>query len=220
MKRHWVLRAITAVFILTGLGFFPSVGHQPWMLLNLAEAQEAEIDTSSVIDMQLGNPQAGVTVIEYASFTCPHCKTFHESEFPKLKADYIDTAKINFVFREVYFDRGGLWASMLARCGGPDRFFGIIDMLFEQQSEWAKGNDGKIADNLRKIGRLVGHNSETLESCLQNREKALTLVAWYQENASEHDVSSTPTFIINGQSYSNMNYEEMSQIIDELIGES
>ncbi|MCY4306344.1 MAG: DsbA family protein [Aestuariivita sp.] len=219
MKQHWALRTISTIFILTVFYLFFPVSHHPWNLLNQAEAQETETDTSSVIEMQLGNPNAGVTVIEYASFTCPHCKTFHEGGFKKLKADYIDTSKINFVFREVYFDRGGLWASMLARCGGADRFFGITDMLFEQQSEWVKGDDGKIADNLQKIGRLVGHNSETLESCFQNREMALNLLAWYKENASEHNVSSTPTFVINGQSYSNMSYEDMREVIDQLLGE-
>ena len=79
--------------------------------LGAAFAQDAsEIDISMIPDMSIGNPDSTVTVIEYASFTCPHCAAFHADNFKKLKADFIDTGKINFVHREVFFDRFGLWA--------------------------------------------------------------------------------------------------------------
>jgi len=181
-----------------------------------AIAQEAQIDTSSIMEMQLGNPDAPVTVIEYASFTCPHCATFHQGPYKQLKADYIDTGKINFIYREVYFDRFGLWASMIARCGDAEKFFGITDLIYEKQSEWAQaGTPPQIADELRKIGRLAGLENDTLEACLQDQEKAQTLVAWYQQNAEEHDISSTPSFVINGTTYQNMSYGEFSALIDE-----
>ena len=71
-------------------------------------------------DIVLGDDNAPVTVIEYASFTCPHCASFHINTWPRFKAEYIDTGKVRFILREVYFDRYGLWASMVARCGGAD----------------------------------------------------------------------------------------------------
>ena len=103
--------------------------------------ENADLDTASIPDMMIGNPDAKVTVIEYASYTCPHCASFHASTFKDLKREYIDTNKINFVYREVYFDRYGLWASMIARCAGPDKFFGMTDLMFKTQSTWARAGE-------------------------------------------------------------------------------
>lgn len=182
-----------------------------------ANAQEtADIDTSVIEDMAAGNPDAPVTVIEYASFTCPHCATFHSGPYKQLKADYIDTGKINFVYREVYFDRYGLWASMIARCAGTTQsFFGISEIIYERQSEWSRAGDpAAIVNELRKIGLLAGLDAETMEACLQDGDTARTLVAWYQENAEADGIDSTPSFVINGTKYSNMQYSEMVEIIE------
>ena len=180
----------------------------------------ADIDTSSIEDMSQGNPDAEVTVIEYASFTCPHCAAFHAENYDKLKADYIDTDKINFVYREVFFDRYGLWASMVARCGGPEKFFGISDLIYDGQSEWVRaGEPAAIVDELRKIGRLAGLENDTLEACLQDGDKARTLVAWYEENAKQDGIDSTPSFIIDGKKYNNMPYDEMKSLIDAALND-
>lgn len=182
-----------------------------------AMAQDAAaVDTSGVSEMSLGNPEAKVTVIEYASYTCPHCKNFHDTVFKDLKKNYIDTGKINFIYREVYFDRYGLWASMIARCAGStDAFFGMADLIYDKQSEWARAGDpAAIVGELRKIGLLAGLDAEAMEACLQDGEQARTLVAWYQENATEDGIESTPSFVINGKRYSNMEYSEMTEILD------
>ncbi len=185
-----------------------------------AAAQDAAIDTSLVQEMSLGNPEARVTVIEYASFTCPHCRRFHETVMPKLKRDYIDTGKIRFVYREVYFDRFGLWAGMVARCGGPMRYFGIVDMIYENQSEWTAGGDpAKIVQNLRKFGKLAGITDEQLDACLSDGDKARALVTVYQQNAEADAIDATPTFVINGKKYSNMPYEDFVRILDEKLAE-
>ena len=176
---------------------------------------DAEVDTSTIPDMMIGNPDAKVTVIEYASYTCPHCASFHSGTFKDLKKNYIDTDKINFVFREVYFDRYGLWASMIARCAGPEKFFGLTDLMFQSQSSWARaGEPAAIIDELRKLGRLAGIDGETLEVCLNDNDKAKTLIAWYQEKAGADNIDSTPSFIINGKKLTNMSFAEMSEIID------
>jgi protein-disulfide isomerase len=180
--------------------------------------ENADLDIASIPDMMIGNPDAKVTVVEYASYTCPHCASFHAGTFKELKRDYIDTGKINFVFREVYFDRYGLWASMIARCAGPDKFFGMTDLMFTSQSSWTRaGEPAAIVDELRKIGRLAGMDGDTLEACLNDDEKAKTLVAWYQEKAGADEIESTPSFVINGKKYSNMSFAEMSGIIDAAI---
>ncbi|MGJ8597079.1 DsbA family protein [Sulfitobacter sp.] len=183
-----------------------------------AQTTSGDVDTSSIPDMVSGNPDATVEVIEYASFTCPHCATFHTGAYKKLKAEYIDTGKIKFVYREVYFDRFGLWASLIARCGGEDKFFGIADLIYADQAGWTRAGDpAAIVGELRKIGRLAGLDNDTLEACLQDGDRAQALVAWYQENAEEDGIDSTPSFLINGKKFSNMNYETMKETIDAAL---
>ena len=98
------------------------------------------VDTSGIMEMTLGSDDAPITLTEYASFTCPHCANFHRAVFKDLRKDYIDTGKVKFIYRDVYFDPFGLWASVVARCGGEERFFGIADMIYDQQSEWIGAN--------------------------------------------------------------------------------
>ncbi|MEL7280075.1 MAG: DsbA family protein [Pseudomonadota bacterium] len=180
-----------------------------------AMAQESEIDTSQVVEMTLGDENAPITFIEYASFTCPHCARFHQNQFKELKADFIDTGKVRFIHRDVYFDKYGLWASMVARCGGPERFFGITDMIYAEQREWiGDGQDAGVAERLRKIGKVAGLTQDELDACLSDRNHAQALVAAYQENSAADDVTSTPTLIINGKKYDNMAYPELKEIIE------
>ena len=191
---------------------------------NAQSADTAEADapaaTTEIQDMTLGNPDSAVQIIEYASYTCPHCAAFDQGPFQQLKADYIDNDKIGFTYREVYFDRYGLWASMVSRCGGEDKFFGITDMIYAGQSEWVRaGEPTAIVEELRKIGRLAGLDNEELDACLQDGEKAQSLVAWWEENQKADDINSTPSFIINGKKYSNMPYAEMKEIIDAALEE-
>jgi protein-disulfide isomerase len=189
------------------------------MLTGPAVAQEAAPDTSQIVEMTMGPEDAKVTIIEYASFTCPHCANFHKGPLKQLKAEYIDTDKVHFIYRDVYFDRFGLWASMVARCGGGEKFFGIADMIYEQQAEWTQGEPAAIADNLRRIGKVAGLEPDAVEACLNDTEKAKALVAWYQQNAEADGVESTPTLVINEQKYSNMAYDDLKAIIEEKLAE-
>ena len=186
-----------------------------------ADEVVASDEVSTIQDMSQGAEEAPVTVIEYGSFTCPHCAAWHEESYQQLKDDYIDTGKVRFVFREVYFDRPGLWASMIARCGGEMRFFGIHDMIFEQQREWIGDQQpANVSENLRSLGRVAGLDDDTMETCLTNGAQAEALVAWFQQNAEADKIDSTPTFIINGEKYSNMAWEEMQAIIDTELAEA
>ena len=181
---------------------------------------EAVPNEAGIYEMTLGPADARVTVTEYASFTCPHCATFHKTTFKQLKADYIDTGKVQFVYRDVYFDRPGLWAAMVARCDGPERFFGITGMLFDQQREWASGSDPvAIANKLRKIGKVAGLSEEKLEACLTDADKAEALLSWFEANAEADGIKSTPSLVINGETYGNMSYAELAEILEKELAE-
>ena len=189
-------------------------------LVGAASAQEAEVDISTITEMVMGAEDAPVTLIEYASYTCPHCANFHTGVLKQLKEEYIDTGKMKLIYREVYLDRYGLWASMIARCGGPEKFFGISDLIYNGQSDWSRaGGASEIIDALRKIGGIAGLDKDTVEACLQDGTKAQTLVAWYQENATADGVEATPSFVLNGTRISNQSYEDFKALIDaELEG--
>ncbi|MGB2893300.1 MAG: DsbA family protein, partial [Albidovulum sp.] len=175
-------------------------------------------EVAAAPDMILGQLNAPVEVIEYASFTCPHCAHFHETVFDDLKKNYIDTGKVKFVYREVYFDKFGLWAGMVARCGGPEKYFPISDMIYDTQKQWiGDGQASTIADNLRKIGLKAGLAKEAIDACLNDNDKAKAMVAAYQTNATKDGIDSTPSFVIDGQKYSNMSYEDFAKILDEKL---
>jgi protein-disulfide isomerase len=189
----------------------------PEPTVETASVPKPGIDVSTVQEMAIGAPDAPVTVIEYASFTCPHCARFHDTVFEELKKAYVDTGKVRFVYREVYFDRYGLWASMVARCGGEMRFFGLADLIYAQQAEWAKGEPAEIAANLRRIGKTAGLTEEQLDACFADQAKAETLVAWFRQNAETDGIESTPSFLVNGVRHSNMSFEDFAKVIDAAI---
>lgn len=194
------------------------VGTTTFSTAAFAQGATASSEAMAVPDMVLGQETAPVTVIEYASFTCPHCANFHDTVYDQLKANYIDTGKVKFVYREVYFDRFGLWAAMVARCAGPEKYFGISDILYDKQKDWLAPQDpAAIADNLRKIGLQAGMNAEQVDACLKDNDMAKAMVAAYQTNATADGIDSTPSFIVDGQKYSNMSYEDFAKILDEKL---
>ncbi|WP_417256743.1 DsbA family protein [Celeribacter halophilus] len=187
-----------------------------------AFAQDAtDVDTSDIPDLVLGDADAPIELIEYASYTCPHCANFHGTVFEPLKKDYIDTGKVRFVYREVYFDKFGLWASMVARCGGDMRYFGIQKMLYEEQSEWLAGGKDtmEIVENLRKIGKRAGLTDENLDACLNDGDMAEKLYAKFTKEVEEYDINATPSLVIDGEKHSNMSYADLKKILDAKLAE-
>lgn len=168
-------------------------------------------------DIPLGAEDAPVTIIEYAAFTCPHCANFHRDNWAKLKENYIDTGKVRFILREVYFHKYGLWASMTARCGGAEGFYPMADVFLETQDAWTRAPD--VSHAIHQIGRRAGLSNERLEACLSDRDYAKALVDSYKENATADDVRSTPTFFINGEKFTGeMSFEDFSALIDSKLG--
>ena len=190
----------------------------PDLMPMTAAAQEAE--AVEIQPMVLGEEDAPVKVVEYASFTCPHCATFHDEVLPAIKRDYVDEGLVRFEYREVFFDRPGLWAAMVARCGGEMRFFGIADMIYENQSDWARGEPAQIADGLRRIGLAAGLTDENLDACLTDAGTAQALVARFEEQAEEDGITSTPSFLIDGELHSNMPEAEFRALLDARLEEA
>lgn len=180
-----------------------------------ALAQEDAADVELMPDIVLGDENAPVTVIEYASYTCPHCANFHGDQFQKLKANYIDTGKVKFIHREIYFDRFGLWGGLLANCGGEMRYYGISGMLYDQQKEWiGSGAPDEIIANLTTLGKTAGLSEDQINACLNDQTLATRLVATFQANAGADGVNATPTLVIDGEKHSNMSYEDLAALID------
>ncbi len=146
-------------------------------------------------DRFLGKADAPVTVIKYASATCPHCANFHKQAFVALKKDYIDTGEVRFVFREFPFDDLALAAFMLARCAPKEKYFPMIDVIYEQQKVWTRNP----REELLKIAKLAGFTEEKFDKCLRNEEIARGINEIRDTGAKKFGVNSTPTFFINGK---------------------
>lgn len=183
-----------------------------------AQTAAADIDTSSVFEVPLGDEAAPITMIEYASFTCPHCANFHNGPLQDIKKDYIETGKVRLIHREVYFDRYALWTAMVARCVGPERYHPMIDLVYKSQDDLYKSTDpDTVIDNLRRLGRTAGLTDEAMESCMQDGEMAQAMVARYQQTADADGITATPSFVINGETYSNMSLAEFRKVLDGLL---
>lgn len=141
----------------------------------------------------LGAEDAPLMVTEYFSLTCGHCANFHNNVLPDVKKNYIDTGKLRMVFREVYFDQYGLWAGMIARCGGEQTYFSFVETFFEQMSEWIRESD--IVAALQRIGRLGGLPADRMQACLSDEDFMRRLVGDFQEHAKKDGINSTPSFV-------------------------
>lgn len=164
-------------------------------------------------DKVLGNADAPVTIVEYASFTCSHCANFHEKTFPALKEKYIDTGKVRFIYREFPLDPLSTAASMLARCAPEPRYFPMMSVFFKQQRQWA-GSD-KPLDELLGIARQAGFSKESFEACLNNRDVYNGINEAKKRGADIHGVNSTPTFFINGDvQRGDVPFEDLAKLIE------
>jgi protein-disulfide isomerase len=191
------------------------------LALSLAVAALPSIGLAQtrVQEMTMGAADAPVTLVEYAMLTCPHCAAFHAEVFPQIKANFIDTGKVRLVFREVYFNKPSLWAAMIARCAPSDRYFGIVERMFETQADWVGVEDSEaMLEKLYGIGRQAGLTDAEMDACMQDRELAEALVAEYQKNAGADGIEATPTFLIDGKKVSNMGYEEFEAALNAALG--
>jgi protein-disulfide isomerase len=218
ITRRTVLMSTASVIALGALG---SIGVVDLFGLfgGAAEAQTfsvLELEAKGPLeDIPMGAENAPVTIIEYASMTCPHCAAFEAQTFPKLKEKYIDTGKVRYIMREYPLDRLAAAAFMVARCAGPDKYNPLIETLFAQQQKWAVREP---IPPLLAIAKQAGFTQESFEACI-NDKALLTKVQEERDIASKKfKVDSTPTFFINGEKHAGaMSIEELDKIIASLI---
>ena len=182
------------------------------LLSRLAWAQEP------LPDMIIGDPDAPVEIIEYSSMTCPHCASFHTETLPTIKERYLDTGKAKLVFREFPLDRVALTASAIARCAGEDRFFSFVDVLFRTQTQWSTAADH--VEELKKIVRMGGLDPEMVDTCLEDESVVDGILAIRLNGDETYTISSTPTFIINGDNHAGyMTVEEFEAVLEPYLSE-
>ena len=150
-------------------------------------------------DMVMGSPKAKVTVIEYASASCPHCAKFNNEEFPAFKAKYIDTGRVFYVFREFLTPPVSFAAAsfLIARCAGKDKYFGVVDSIFHAQAEIYESHD--LRGPLLKIAVAAGMDEKAVDACLDDKKTLAALNGRVSRYMSRDQVQSTPTFLIGGQ---------------------
>jgi protein-disulfide isomerase len=167
--------------------------------LGLVFGAAVEAQPVAPSDMSMGDPGAKVTVIEYGSASCPHCARFNNEVFPAFKAKYVDTGKVRYVFREFLTDPVQLAAAgfLLARCGGPDKYFAILDGVFHAQDEIYQTQDA--AGPLIRVARANGLSEAAANACLQDPTAISALNARVQGYETTDHINSTPTFDVNGK---------------------
>ncbi|MFP1631720.1 DsbA family protein [Zhengella sp. ZM62] len=167
-------------------------------------------------DLWLGDENAPVTIVEYASATCGHCATFHNDTWPELKKRYVETGKVRFVLREFPFDPRATAAFMLARCSG-DNYHPLIDVLFKTQRNWAGAPGDQFLATLYNTVKIAGFSQEDFNACLRDQELLDKVNAVRNRAADEYGVQATPTFLINGKKYAGaMPIEQFAAIIDSM----
>jgi protein-disulfide isomerase len=161
-------------------------------------AVEALMNQPELPDLAMGNADAKVTIVEYASMTCGHCKQFHTTVLPDLKTKYVDTGKVRLVFREFPLDPRAFAASMLARCAGGDKTLPLIGALFDKQADWAYVKENPTP-KLFEIAKQAGFTQESFDKCLTDQALLDKLTAIRTRAAETFGVSATPTFYVNGK---------------------
>jgi protein-disulfide isomerase len=193
----------------------------PYSLIGGAMAQET---TAALVAkpgllpvIALGSEKAPVTIVEYASMSCPHCAAFGENVFPMLRSKYIDTGKVRFVFREFPLDIKAAAASILARCIGkddPDKFFGALHLLFQQQDQLM----AQTLDTMNRIGAYSGMSEQAVEACVKDQSLLDKLKTDQQFAFDALQVSATPTFFVNGERVNGaMSFEELEARLKRLL---
>ena len=167
-------------------------------------------------DTWMGAKDAPVTIIEYASMTCTHCAAFHAETWPTLKSKYIDPGKVRFVLREFPLDPLATAGFMLARCAGPDKRNAVVDLLFEQQKNWAFVD--KPVEALENTVKQAGINHDVFESCLKDQKLYGQINTERDKAGQQFKVDATPTFYINGVKHAGeLSVEELDKILQPLV---
>jgi protein-disulfide isomerase len=212
----------TAIFALAGAGATGAVLPSLTIPAKAATPSEADLlEPGPLPDMTLGDPKASVTVIEYASTTCPHCAHFYKSTYPEFKKLYIDTGKVYYIYREFVLNSVDAGAVMLLRCAPKDKYFALLDALFQRQDTWVVQQP---LPPMLAIAKQAGFTEKQFNSCLdtEHNDAAKKLLQNIQDSndrlSQKFGVDSTPTFFFNGKKHTGyMSIETMAKEIDPLL---
>ena len=164
-------------------------------------------------DVVEGDPDAPITVIEYASLTCPHCAAFHNQTYKRLKTDYIDTGKIKFIYRDYPLGNEALSASIIARCGGEEKYLAFIDLFLTQQDKWTRSADWM--GELQKMARFGGLGADQINACLSDQALGQSVVNRTRAASEVFRVNSTPTIVIDGETWTGgRDFATMAEALD------
>jgi len=221
-KKYRTYGAVVAVLIVLAFGAYWVFGRTGGGIASLGGGESVELKPT---DMVHGSADAPVTIIEYASMTCPHCAAFQKDIVPMLNKDYVETGKVKMVFREYPLDGAARMASAVARCFSGDQYFSFIDLLFANQMNWIKDFDNNqqitredVVEGLAQMGRQAGMSREKVESCANDANNLALVDANWMEGQTKYNVNSTPTFIINGTTHTGeLPYDQLQKIIDPLV---
>ena len=169
----------------------------------------------SLQELSIGDDDAPITIIEYASMTCSHCAEFHTETYPVLKKNYVEKGDVKFIFREFPLDKLSMATSMLARCVDSSISLAFIEILFQNRSKWYSDN---AITELKNLSKQAGLNSEDFDQCLNDQELLDQLIIQKENAIKEFQINSTPSFIINGKVISgNKPYSYFKAEIDKIL---
>lgn len=184
-----------------------------------APAARADAPALAPGDHVLGNAEAPITVIEYASPTCPHCAEFDRDTLPKLKAEWIDTGKAKLAFRVFPLNQLDVRVAQVASCVPADHYFGFIGELYHSQDVWARSADPVQA--VANIGRLAGVSDAKIKSCLADGALEKGVVGDAYAAQQSYGVQSTPTFFVNGSKVEGaLPYDSLNKVLTAALPKS
>lgn len=185
----------------------------------LAPSAATEVDMDNALaERAMGDPDAPVVMIEYASMTCPHCARFHNEILHPVKQKLIDTGKLRLIFRDYPLDTHALRAAMMARCTDRSRYFNLVEVIFKNQDRWVKSNDPLAG--LKQLGALAGMEPSYIENCIKNPQLEQFILSGMQDAQRKYKIKATPTFIFNNdakQLSGDQNPEDFERVVEELM---
>lgn len=217
MSKLWLIVGGAVVVVLVAVGLYLNLtGEETGLQQVYATDSGSELEVAVADDEHIiGNIDAPVTIVEYASLTCSHCASFHADTLPVVKEQVIDTGKARLVFRDFPLDRHALDAHVLVRCVAPTKHSAMLDLLFATQDTWARSQDPQ--SEFDRIGRSAGMTSEAVKSCLNDQSVFDAVIAQRLEGEQKYQIQSTPSFIIGGKLYrGGISAEQMVEIVNQL----
>ena len=212
ISRRNLLVGTASIVAVGSLGYLASAVDA---FLTQAMAQPSNLMAPGPLgDMIQGSETAPVTIVEYASLTCSHCRNFAVKTYPELKKRYIDTGKVRYIFREFALNDVDLLAIVIARCASKEKYFPLVETLFEKQDQWAVNNP---VQPLLGIAKQAGFTDESFKTCAAN-QKVIEGVKAQREAGTKFGVNSTPTFFINGEKRAgDISIDELEKLIQPYL---